>query len=191
MRLNGIVEINETEKLNVPIGAVFKVNLAVPHIHQGADNPLSFTVGLRTIDTGKLLTDTVLPASFDESVAVSSFKFRTVIGISAVDLIRTLGNDSVYEKASCAEFYREEYRQAPWRNHRWPQTDICEVHWRIAPSTRKAAWYRSEQARLGKTCYSAWSKFLESRAFQYIINRWPTDMEAFRQMRYLPQPGLI
>ncbi|PTQ75467.1 hypothetical protein C8R26_101223, partial [Nitrosomonas oligotropha] len=26
MRLNGIVEINETEKLNVPIGAVFKVN---------------------------------------------------------------------------------------------------------------------------------------------------------------------
>ncbi|SEO96603.1 hypothetical protein SAMN05216333_1761, partial [Nitrosomonas oligotropha] len=32
MRLNGIVEINETEKLNVPIGAVFEVNLAVPHV---------------------------------------------------------------------------------------------------------------------------------------------------------------
>ncbi|PTQ66546.1 hypothetical protein C8R26_14812, partial [Nitrosomonas oligotropha] len=63
MRLNGIVEVNETEKLNASIGAVFKVNLAVPHIHQGADNPLSFTVGLRTIDTSKLLTDTVLPAS--------------------------------------------------------------------------------------------------------------------------------
>ena len=71
MRLNGIVEINETEKLNVPIGAVFKVNLAVPHVHQGADNPLSFTIGLRTIDAGKLLTDTVLPANFDESVGVS------------------------------------------------------------------------------------------------------------------------
>ena len=70
MRLNGIVEVNEMEKLNASIGTVFKVNLAVPHIHQCADNPLSFTVGLRTIDTGKLLTDTVLPANFDESVGV-------------------------------------------------------------------------------------------------------------------------
>jgi hypothetical protein len=100
MRLNGIVEINETEKLNVPIGAVFKVNLAVPHIHQCADNPLGFTVGLRTIDTGKLLTDTLLPASFDESVAVSSFKFFAVVRISIVDLVRTLSNSSD-EKASC------------------------------------------------------------------------------------------
>ena len=100
MRLNGIVEVDETEKLNVPIGAVFKVNLAVPHIHQGADNPLSFTVGLRTIDAGKLLTDTVLPASFDESVAVSSFKFFAVVRISIVDLVRTLSN-SACEKASC------------------------------------------------------------------------------------------
>ena len=100
MRLNDIVEINETEKLNASIGAVFKVNLAVPHIHQGADNPLSFTVGLRTIDAGKLLTDTVLPASFDESVAVSSFKFFAVVRISIVDLVRTLSN-SACEKASC------------------------------------------------------------------------------------------
>ena len=88
MRLNGIVEINETEKLNVPIGTVSKVNLAVPHVHQCADNPLSFTV-MRTIDTSKLLTDTVLPASFDESMAVSSFKFFAVVRISIVDLVRT------------------------------------------------------------------------------------------------------
>ena len=46
----------------------------------------------------------MLPASFAESMAVSSFKFPTVIGISTVDLMQTLGNDSVYEKASCAEF---------------------------------------------------------------------------------------
>ena len=66
MRLNGIVEINETERLNASsIGAVFKVNLAVPHVHQGADDSFGFTVGLRTIDTGKLLTDTVLLASFN------------------------------------------------------------------------------------------------------------------------------
>ena len=101
MRLNGIVEVNETEKLNASIGAVFKVNLAVPHVHQGTDDPLSFPVGLRTFDTSKLLTDTALPASFDKSMIVSSFKFRAVIGISAVDLIRILGNSSD-EKASGA-----------------------------------------------------------------------------------------
>ena len=90
MRLNGIVEINETEKLNVPIGAVFKVNLAVPHVYHVCRNRLGFTAGLRTIDTSKLLTNTVLPASFDESMIVSSFKFRAVVGIRAVDLTSTL-----------------------------------------------------------------------------------------------------
>ena len=100
MKLNGIVEVNETEKLNASIGAVFKVNLTVPHVHQGTDDPLSFAVGLRTIDTSKLLTDTVLPASFDKSMAVSSFKFFAVVRISIVDLVRTLSN-SACEKASC------------------------------------------------------------------------------------------
>ena len=102
MRLHGIVEVNETKKLNLPIGAVFKARLAVPHIHQGADDSFGFAVGLWTMDAGKLLTDTVLLASFYESMAIRSFKFRTVIGISAVDLIGTLGNDSVCEKGGGA-----------------------------------------------------------------------------------------
>ncbi len=102
MGLYGIVEVNETGKLNASIGAVFKGNLAVPHIHQSADDSLGLTVGLRTIDAGKLLTNAVLPASFAESVTVSSFEFRTVIGVSAVDLIRTLGDHSSDEKTSSA-----------------------------------------------------------------------------------------
>jgi len=102
MGLYGIVEVNETGKQNAPIGTIFRASLAVPHIYHGADDAFGFAVGLRTIDACKLLIDTVLSASIDESMVVSSFKFRTVIGISAVDLIRTLGNDSVYEKASCA-----------------------------------------------------------------------------------------
>jgi len=43
-----------------------------------------------------------LCASFGESVIGCSLKFLAVIGISIIDLIRTLGNDSVYEKASGA-----------------------------------------------------------------------------------------
>jgi len=66
------------------------VNLAVPHVYQCADNRLGFTVGLRTIDTSKLLTNTMLPASFDESMIVSYFKFRAVVGTRAVDLTSTL-----------------------------------------------------------------------------------------------------
>ena len=34
-------------------------------------------------------------------MVVGSFKFLAVIGISIVDLIRTLGNDSADEEASC------------------------------------------------------------------------------------------
>jgi hypothetical protein len=101
MGFYGIVEVNKTDKLNASIGAVFKTSQAVPHIHQSADDSLGLAVGLGTIDTSKLLTDAMLPASFIESMIVVSFKFFAVIGISIVDLIRTLSN-SAYEKASGA-----------------------------------------------------------------------------------------
>ena len=99
MGFEGVVEVNETGKLKASISAVFKASLAVPHIHQSADDPLRFPVGLETIDAGKLLTDTMLPANINESMIVSSFKFLAVIRISIIDLIRTLGNDSGHEKA--------------------------------------------------------------------------------------------
>jgi len=52
MGFHGIVEVDETEKLNAPTGAVFKENLG-RHISQGTDDLLRFTVGLRAIDAGK------------------------------------------------------------------------------------------------------------------------------------------
>ena len=101
MWFHSIIEVNETGKLNAPIGAVFKASFAVPHIHQSADDSLGLAVGLRAINAGKLLPDTVLPASFDESMSVSPFKFLAVIGISIVDLVRTLSS-STQEEASGA-----------------------------------------------------------------------------------------
>ena len=53
MGFHSIVEVDETEKLNAPAGAVFKGNWVVPHIQQGADDPLHFTVGLQAIDADK------------------------------------------------------------------------------------------------------------------------------------------
>ena len=102
MWFHSIVEVNEPEKLDAPIGSVFKASLRVPHIQQSADDSFGFAVGLWPINACKLLTDTVLCASYAESVIVSPFKFLAVIGISIVDLIRTLGNDGADEKASCA-----------------------------------------------------------------------------------------
>lgn len=72
MGFYGIVEVNETRKLNTPIGAVFKGNLAVPHIHQCADDSFGFAVGLRTIGAGKLLTDTVALPKAWSSVPLNS-----------------------------------------------------------------------------------------------------------------------
>ena len=79
MKPHGIVEVNETKKLNLPIRAVFKASWAVPHIHQSTNNSFGFAVGLRTMDAGKFLADAVLLASFNESMAIRSFKFRTVV----------------------------------------------------------------------------------------------------------------
>ncbi len=50
MGFHGVVEVDETEKLNAPAGAVFKGNLVELHVHQGADDSFCFTVGLRTTD---------------------------------------------------------------------------------------------------------------------------------------------
>lgn len=37
VRLDSIVEVNEAEKLDAPIVAVFKAELTVPHIHPNMD----------------------------------------------------------------------------------------------------------------------------------------------------------
>ena len=52
------------------------------------------------INADKLLLNTALLVGCDESMTVGSFKIRTVIGISTIDPIGTLGDDSAYEKAS-------------------------------------------------------------------------------------------
>jgi len=62
----------------------------VPHVHEYTDNTLSFTVSLRAIDAGKLLADTVLPASCNESMIAGSFNSGAIVGVSAVNPIRAL-----------------------------------------------------------------------------------------------------
>ena len=59
----------------------------MPHLHQGTDNPLCLTVGLRTGNPGKLLTNPVLITGHTESMAGRAFVFRTVVGLNALNQV--------------------------------------------------------------------------------------------------------
>ena len=157
MWFDGIVEVDEPAELRTPIGRICKGNWAVPHIHERTDNPLSLPVGLQPIDAGKLLTDTVLPASFIERMIVSSFKFFTVVRISIVYLLRTLGS-SVCEKGSGAMlgFIRKNIgysslEKSSMATNRYSRDLLVDC-----PFKKGDRLYRSEQAHLGKICCSAW-----------------------------------
>jgi len=59
----------------------------MPHLHQGTDNPLRLTVGLRTGNPGKLLTNPVLVTGYTESMVGRAFVFRTVVGVNALNQV--------------------------------------------------------------------------------------------------------
>ena len=59
----------------------------MPPLHQGADNPLRFAVGLRTGNPGKLLTNPVLITGYSKSMVGRAFVFRTVVGVNALDQV--------------------------------------------------------------------------------------------------------
>ena len=102
MGFDGVVEVNETDKLNTAVSGVFKTEFVVPHVHERANHVLGFAVSLRAIDASKLLTDIVLGACFDERVTGGPLKFLAVIGVGIVDLIRALGDDGFYEEMRSA-----------------------------------------------------------------------------------------
>ena len=59
----------------------------MPPLHQGADNPLCLTVGLRTGNPGKLLTNPVLITGYSKSMVGRAFVFRTVVGVNALNQV--------------------------------------------------------------------------------------------------------
>ena len=72
------------------VGIVFELCLAVPHRHQGADDPFGLAVGLGAVDLGEFLPDAVGLARLGEGMVVGAFIFFAVVGIGIVDLVRTL-----------------------------------------------------------------------------------------------------
>ena len=87
VRLHRIIEINKSAQLLLPMFRAVETLLFMPHFHQGTDNPLCLTVGLRTGNPGKLLTNPVLITGHTESMAGRAFVFRTVVGVNALNQV--------------------------------------------------------------------------------------------------------
>ena len=81
VRLHSVIEINKAAQLLSPVFRTVKQLFLMPHLHQGADNPFRLTVGLRTGNPGKLLTNPVLITGYTESMVGRAFIFRTFIVI--------------------------------------------------------------------------------------------------------------
>ena len=87
VRLHSVIEINKAAQLLSPVFRTVKQLFPMPHLHQGADNPFRLTVGLRTGNPGKLLTNPVLITGYTESMVGRAFVFRTVVGVNALDQV--------------------------------------------------------------------------------------------------------
>ena len=59
----------------------------MPRLHQSAVNPFRLTVGLRTGNLGKLLTNPILMTGYTESMVGLAFVFHTVIGVNALNQV--------------------------------------------------------------------------------------------------------
>ncbi len=66
--------------------------LVVPHLHDGANYSLRLTVGLRSIDTSKFLSDTIGLAGLNNFMVLSTPVFFATIRIDVINLIRAFIN---------------------------------------------------------------------------------------------------
>ena len=80
----------------MPILWTVKRLFLIPPLHQGADNPLRLTVGLRTGTPGKLLTNPILITGYAESIVGRAVVFRTVVGVNALNQVGAGSSNQVF-----------------------------------------------------------------------------------------------
>ena len=85
--LHSVIKINKAAQLLLPMFRTLKRLFLMPHLHQGTDSPFRLTVGLRTGNPGKLLTNPVLITGYTESMVGRAFVFRTVVGVNALNQV--------------------------------------------------------------------------------------------------------
>jgi hypothetical protein len=81
---------------------VLESMLAVPHLHEGADDTFGLAVCLGSVDFGELFADAVLLAGLDEGVVVSALIFLAVVGVCVIGLVRAMGDMTLPTKCRAA-----------------------------------------------------------------------------------------
>ena len=79
MRLHRIVVVNKPNEAGVTMLTAAEALFVVPHLHDGTNHSLGLAVGLRSVDAGKLLPDTVGLAVLHKFVALCSFVFLAIV----------------------------------------------------------------------------------------------------------------
>ena len=87
MWLHRVIEVYKSAQLLLPVFRAVKTLLFMPHFHNRPNDPLGLTVGLRTGNPGKLLTNPVLITGHTESMVGRTFVFRTVVGVNALNQV--------------------------------------------------------------------------------------------------------
>ena len=79
MGLDCIIKVDEAQQADLATLPVLEDLLLVPYLHQCADHALGLAIGLRPVDPNKLLANTELTTSPDESMLASAFELLSVV----------------------------------------------------------------------------------------------------------------
>ncbi len=90
MWLDCIVKINKPIQLLLSMSRIIKEHFLMPHLHNDANNPLCFTVGLWSGNSSKLLPNIVLATCLNKCMSSIALIFFAIVRINVVNLVRTL-----------------------------------------------------------------------------------------------------
>ena len=90
MGFNGVVEIDKAIEFYLSMQRVFKLNALVPHLHNGTNDTLSLTIGLRSGNSSKALTNVVQCADLNECAVGCTSVLFAIVGVDVVNLVGAL-----------------------------------------------------------------------------------------------------
>ena len=74
-----VVVIYKSNKTGVSLFPAAEALFVMPHLHNGADHSLGFTVGLRAIDTREFLSDAVGLAGLNKLMIIATSLFLAIV----------------------------------------------------------------------------------------------------------------
>ncbi len=127
MRFDGIIKIDKSGQLPLPMLSANKHHGGMPHFQQRVNDTLDLIIGLRRPDSRKLLSRAVGLTARHKVMLRRAFIFRTIVGIGAFDGVRTFLDDLRQKPGRrLLRFVWLDGRIEFSVNHPWPRTDTPE-----------------------------------------------------------------